>query len=73
MMGMGMGCYNPVGNYPLTSLHVPCHNTRVATFGFHNALYSGTVNRLQTCIAPESGHLQALRVITTRQLSLMFS
>jgi hypothetical protein len=20
MMGMGMGCYNPVGNYPLTSL-----------------------------------------------------
>jgi hypothetical protein len=21
MMGMGMGCYNPVGNSPLTSLH----------------------------------------------------
>jgi hypothetical protein len=20
MMGMGMGCYNPMGNYPLTSL-----------------------------------------------------
>jgi hypothetical protein len=21
MMGMGMGCYNPVGNSPMTSLH----------------------------------------------------
>jgi hypothetical protein len=20
MMGMGLGCYNPMGNYPLTSL-----------------------------------------------------
>jgi hypothetical protein len=20
MMGMGLGCYNPIGNYPLTSL-----------------------------------------------------
>jgi hypothetical protein len=23
MMGMGLGCYNPMGNYPLTSLFVP--------------------------------------------------
>jgi hypothetical protein len=23
MMGMGMGCYNPMGNSPLTSLVVP--------------------------------------------------
>jgi hypothetical protein len=23
MMGMGMGCYNPVGNFPLTSLGAP--------------------------------------------------
>jgi hypothetical protein len=22
MMGMGMGCYNPVGNSPLTSLYM---------------------------------------------------
>jgi hypothetical protein len=28
MMGMGLGCYNPMGNYPLTSLVT---NTSVCT------------------------------------------
>jgi hypothetical protein len=51
MMGMGLGCYNPMGNYPLTSLGIrpvnsPVHpmaqgpnnfwDLKILTFGYIN-------------------------------------